>query len=142
MCEGIVVLGGRGGSWMQDQGIRDSQAGRELRDHLGWVRTQPCRGWSLKSLISCISCGNDGLQAPGAVGIKIPSKITLHQSLKNQHLAAETPWIIPGKQLHQDLLILPNTISFHLTSSFPGFSLSTFLPLLSVITILVRTWVN
>lgn len=69
--------------------------------------------------------------------------MTLGQALKNQHLAAETPWIIPGKQLHhQDLLILPNTISFHLISSFPGFSLSSFLPLLSVTTILVRTRVN
>lgn len=131
---------------MQDQGITESRRGwgwKGSKRPSGVGEDAAGLGWSLKSFISCILCGNGGLQAPrGSLGIKIPPERALDRALKNQHLAAETPRIIPGKQLHQDLLTLPNTISFHLISSFPGFSLSSFLPPSSGIIILVRTRLN
>lgn len=130
---------GNRGAWWAGCRIRESRGAlgwKGSKNHLGWMRMQLSRGWSLKSLISCISCGNDGLQAaPGALGIKKKSPLKYHwgkktkKTLKNQPLAAEAPWMIPGKQLPQDLLILPKTqlaltlsrpsLPFHSAVSFP-----------------------
>lgn len=97
-----------------------------------------------KIMISYISCRHNGLQTPHTIFHRLRGKKKIPEMASYQTLnksppcyshAVEKPLTIPGRQLHQDLLILPNTISFHLILSFPCLSHSNFLPPLSVIII-------